>query len=135
MLVFAVDQPLILGLEHHVYSLFFALVAPPGVDSFAVFLLSYFCLGKVLVTNMTCPFSSGLEAELNTLQPALATEPTVEHFALFDEDNSVQGFVMYMMEFIVLRQLLLGMNVGSASRAKNVPFIWVFGCQVVLHNS
>ena len=101
VLVFAVDQPLILGLEHHVHPLFFALIAAPGINRFAVFLLSNFCLGKVLVADMTCPLPSGLESELNPFQPALATEPAIKHIAVFDEDDSVQGFMMYMVEFVV----------------------------------
>ena len=101
VLVFAVDQPLILGFEHHVHPLFFALIAAPGINRFAVFLLSNFCLGKVLVADMTCPLPSGFESELNPFQPALATEPAVKHVAVFDEDDSVQGFVMYMVEFVM----------------------------------
>ena len=101
VLVFAVNQPLILGLEHHIHPLFFALIAAPGINRLAVFLLSNFCLGKVLVADMTCPLPSGLESELNPFQPALATEPAIKHVAVFDEDDSVQGFMMYMVEFVV----------------------------------
>ena len=51
VLVFAVNQPLILGLEHHIHPLFFALIAAPGINRLAVFLLSNFCFGKVLVAE------------------------------------------------------------------------------------